>query len=59
MPGGAGAAAPAVQPALQALTQALQLRPDAIPLVLEFLEAWLRDQATPGTQAPRAAPDDA
>ena len=32
------------QPALQALMQALQLRPDALPLVMEFLEAWLNDQ---------------
>ena len=32
------------QPALQALIQALKLRPDALPLVMEFLEAWLNDQ---------------
>ncbi len=38
-------ALPAAAPALQALTNALQLRPDAIPLVMEFLEAWLSDQA--------------
>lgn len=38
-------ALPAEAPALQALTNALQLRPDAIPLVMEFLEAWLSDQA--------------
>ena len=38
------AALPPEQPALQALTDSLQLRPDAIPLVMEFLEAWLRDQ---------------
>ena len=33
----------AQQRALHALMQALELRPDAIPLVMEFLEAWLRD----------------
>jgi transcriptional regulator with XRE-family HTH domain len=32
------------QPALQALIQTLKLRPDALPLVIEFLEAWLNDQ---------------
>ena len=35
---------PAEEPALQALIQALTMRPDAIPLVMEFLEAWLGDQ---------------
>jgi hypothetical protein len=37
-------ALPSEAPALLALTNALQLRPDAIPLVMEFLEAWLSDQ---------------
>jgi hypothetical protein len=36
---------PTEAPALQALTTALQLRPNAIPLVIEFLDAWLSDQA--------------
>ncbi len=38
-------ALPAEAPALQALTNALQLRPDAIPLVMEFLEACLPSAA--------------
>ena len=33
----------AEQPALRALVQALELRPDVIPLVMEFLEAWLTE----------------
>lgn len=45
-------ALPAEAPALQALTNALQLRPDAIPLVMEFLEAWLSDQAAQTGCAP-------
>ncbi|HET9222621.1 MAG TPA: helix-turn-helix transcriptional regulator [Roseiflexaceae bacterium] len=35
---------PSEEPALHALIQALTMRPDAIPLVMEFLEAWLGDQ---------------
>ena len=44
---------PAEAPALQALTNALQLRPDAIPMVMEFLEAWLNDQAVHADDASR------
>ena len=35
------------QPAMEALTQALAMRPDALPIVMEFLEAWLQDQTRP------------
>lgn len=44
-------------PALTALMSALELRPDAIPIVMEFLEAWLSDQreqaslSSPGMQS--------
>jgi transcriptional regulator with XRE-family HTH domain len=41
---------PAEQPALRALNQALTLRPDAIPLVMEFLEAWIGDQVPRGPE---------
>jgi hypothetical protein len=37
-------AATVKQPALQALAQVLQLRPDAITWWMEFLEAWLSDE---------------
>lgn len=49
-------ALPTEAPALQALTAALQLRPDAIPLVMEFLEAWLSDQAAHADRASLEAP---
>jgi transcriptional regulator with XRE-family HTH domain len=43
---------PTQAPALQALTTALQHRPDAIPPVMEFLEAWLSDQASHSDRDP-------
>jgi transcriptional regulator with XRE-family HTH domain len=52
-------ALPAEAPALQALTNALQLRPDAIPLVMEFLEAWLSDQAAHADREPLEGRDEA
>lgn len=45
-------------PALQALTNALLLRPDAIPLVMEFLEAWLSDQSAHTERAPLETSDE-
>lgn len=50
---------PAEALALQALTNALQLRPDAIPLVMEFLEAWLSDQAAHADRKPLEGRDEA
>lgn len=52
------AAPPAEAQALQTITNVLRLRPDAIPLVLEFLEDWLSDQAAHASPEPRAGRDE-